>query len=55
MFDQDNNFNLINLSFLITCLLNNVWILYIYIVTFQSLLGVKGLKPSMYSNELLSE
>ena len=54
MFDQDNNFNLINLNILITCLLNNVWILYAE-VTFQSLLGVKGLKPSMYSNELLSE
>ena len=25
--DRDNNFNLISLSILITCLLDNVWIL----------------------------
>ena len=27
VFDQDNNFYLISLSILITCLLDNVWIL----------------------------
>ena len=27
MFDNDNNFSLISLSILITCLLDNVWIL----------------------------
>ena len=40
--DQDDNFNLISLSILITCLLDNVWILWGE-VTSQSLLGVKGL------------
>ena len=27
MFDNDNNFSLISLTILITCLLDNVWIL----------------------------
>ena len=43
MFDQDNNFYLISLSILVTCLLDNVWILK-GDVTHQSLLGVKGLR-----------
>ena len=41
--DQDNNFYLISLNILITCLLCNVWILQGE-VTFLSPLGVKGLK-----------
>ena len=40
--DQDSNFYLINLSILITCVLDNVWILYEEVIC-QSLLGVKGL------------
>ena len=47
MFDQDNNFYLINLSILVTCLLDNVWILQGE-VTHQSLLGVKGLIIIVY-------
>ena len=43
MFDQDNNFYLISLSILVTCLLDNVWILK-GDVTHQSLLRVKGLR-----------
>ena len=39
--DQDNNFYLISLNILITCLLDNVWILQGE-VTYQSLLGVSG-------------
>ena len=42
MLDQDNNLYLICLSILITCLLDNVWILQGE-VRFESLLGVKGL------------
>ena len=42
MLDQDINFYLISLSLLITCLLDNVWIL-LGEVTCQSLLEVKGL------------
>ena len=34
MLDQDNNFHLISLSILITCLLDNVWILLRYHYTF---------------------
>ena len=40
---HDNNLQLISLSYLITCLLDNVWIL-LREVTCKSLLGVKGLK-----------
>ena len=48
MLDQDDNFDRINLSILITYLLDNIYIdIYIYIykrkVVCQSLLGVKGL------------
>ena len=43
MLDQYDKFNLISLSILITCLLVIVWIL-LGEITFQSLLGVKGLK-----------
>ena len=43
MLDQLNNFYLINLSILITCLLNNVRIL-CGEVSRRSLLGVKGLR-----------
>ena len=42
MLDQDKNFFLISLSVLITCLLDNAWIL-LGEVACQSLLGVKGL------------
>ena len=42
MLDQDNNFYLIHLSFLITCLLNNEWIMWEEF-TCYALLGVKGL------------
>ena len=42
MLDQDNNLYLICLSILITCLLDNVWILQGE-VRCESLLGVKGL------------
>ena len=41
--DQGNNFHLISLSLLITCLLDNVWILQGE-VPCQSLLGVNWLK-----------
>ena len=40
--DQDNNFYLISLSILITCLLDNLWIL-LGEVTCKSFLGVEGL------------
>ena len=43
MLDQDKNFNMINLSILITCLLDHVWIVHGE-VTCQSLLGFKGLE-----------
>ena len=39
MLDQDNNFNLIHLSILITCLLDSEWILKGE-VTCESLVGV---------------
>ena len=42
MLDQDNNFHLIHLSPLITCLLDSGWILWGE-VTCESPLGVKGL------------
>ena len=42
MLDQDNNFHLISLSILFTCVQVNVWILQGE-VTCQSLLGVEGL------------
>ena len=42
MLDQDNNLYLICLGILITCLLDNVWILQGE-VRCESLLGVKGL------------
>ena len=47
---EQNNFYLISLSILITCLLDNVWIL-LGEVTCESLLGVKGL--SVKISELL--
>ena len=43
MLDQDNNYYLISLNILITCLLDNVWIS-LKEVTCLSLLGVKGLR-----------
>ena len=42
MLDQDNNFHLIHLSPLITCLLDSGWILWGE-VTCESPLGVEGL------------
>ena len=42
MLDQDDNFNLIGVSILITCLLNIAWI-YEGEVACQSGLGVEGL------------
>ena len=39
--DQGNNFYLISLSILITCLLDNVWV-FKGEITCQPLLGVKG-------------
>ena len=45
MVDQENNFYLISLSFLITYLLDNVRILYRE-VTKESFLGAKGFKPT---------
>ena len=43
MLDQDNNFYLISLSILMTCLLDNLWILWGEVFP-SSLLGGKGLK-----------
>ena len=43
MLDQNNNFYLISLSILITCLLDNVWIL-LGEVPCLSLIEVKGLR-----------
>ena len=43
MLDQDDNFYLISLSILITCMLDGLWIFWGE-VTCQSLLGVKGLR-----------
>ena len=43
MLYHDNNLQLINLSTLINCLLDDVWML-LGEVTCKSLLGVKGLK-----------
>ena len=43
MLDQNNNFYLISLSILITCLLDNIWIL-LGEVTCLSLIEVKGLR-----------
>ena len=48
MLDQGNNFYLISLSILITCLLENVWTLWRGI-SFKSLLGVKGLTCGSYT------
>ena len=48
MLDQDNNFNLISLSILITCLLDKVWIL-LGEVPCLSLMGVKGLKTRFHA------
>ena len=42
MLDQDSSFYLISLNFLMTCFLNNVWIL-LGEVSCKSLLGVEGL------------
>ena len=42
MLDQDNNFYLVHLSILFTCLLDSAWML-LGEVTCKSLLGVKGL------------
>ena len=42
MLDQDNNFYLVHLSILFTCLLESAWML-LGEVTCKSLLGVKGL------------
>ena len=44
MLDQDENF-MISLSILITCLLDNLWILKGEVAC-QSLLGVKGLRDN---------
>ena len=54
MFDQDNNFYLINLSILVTCLLDNVWILQGE-VTCQSLLGVKRLTSKLTGVKLKAD
>ena len=43
MLDQDNNFYLISLSILMTCLLDNLWILWGEVFP-SSLLGGTGLK-----------
>ena len=48
MLDQDNNFYLISLSILNTCLLNNVWTL-LGEVPCLSLMGVKGLKTRFHA------
>ena len=45
--DQGNNFYLISLSFLITCLLDNVWV-FKGEITCQPLLGVKGLSIELH-------
>ena len=46
MFNQHNILYLMSLSILITCFLNNVWILWGE-VTCLSVLGVKGLKEDL--------
>ena len=43
MLDQDDNFDMISLSILITCLLDNVYKLQGEVAC-ESLLGVKGLR-----------
>ena len=48
---HENNIYLISMSILITCLLDNVWILKRE-VRFQSLLGVKGLKKNVRSYQV---
>ena len=53
MLDQDENFNLISLSILITFLRNNVWIL-LGEVMCQSLLGVKGCSGNFMVEALTS-
>ena len=47
MLDQDSNFYLIHLSLLITCLLNNVWVL-LGEVTCLSLSGIRGLRGFIF-------
>ena len=50
MLDQDNNFYLISLSILVTCLLDNVQILQGEVAC-QSLLRIKGLTRSSSTEE----
>ena len=54
MLDQDNNIYVISLSILITCLLDNVWILWGE-VTCQSLLGVKRLTSKLTGVKLKAD